>query len=297
MENRGFCLPFVNEVENMIREWNDSTIKRFLKEGRGQGEGTTYKPWLQVQDIASQGRSTRIFSSKSQRVIHLLSDLQLYYWYLLEFDNTVLDVREQFPLLDFHEMNISVDQELERKLFNAKTNVPHVFIVSFMVKRIDENNNPFYEARVIKSSTEFAKKATISRLELLRRYFEKKQLDFGIVTEKNINKQLSRNIGWMLTAYDIQDYPALVGNFSFLKKDFLYYLSDQSDTFQRIFQRIEKNYHLDEGLGLILFKHLIATKQINMDLSRKIDLSGKVEEYRVKLPGIETEGDKHAVND
>lgn len=280
----------------MFREWKDSTIKRFLKEGRGQGEGPTYKPWIQVQDIASQGRSTRIYSHKSQRVIHLLSDLQLYYWYLLEFDEMVLDVREQYPLLDFHEMNISVDQELEKKLFNKKTNVPHVFTVSFMVTRIDQNSDSYYEARVIKSSAELAKKATISRLELLRRYFSQKQIGFGIVTEKNINKQLARNIGWVLTAYDIQDYPELEGNFSFLRKDLIDYLSDQSDSFQRIFQRLEKTYQLDEGLGLILFKHLVATKQIKVDLNRKIELSKRVEEYQVKLPGIEGEGEKHAIS-
>ncbi|MFD1173946.1 TnsA endonuclease C-terminal domain-containing protein [Oceanobacillus picturae] len=280
----------------MIREWKDSTIKRFLKEGRGQGEGATYKPWLQVQDIASQGRSTRIYSHKSQRVTHLLSDLQLYYWYLLEFDEMVLDVREQYPLLDFHEMNIPVDQELEKKLFNKKTNVPHILIVSFMVTRIDQNGDSYYEARVIKSSNDLAKKATISRLELLRRYFKKKQIGFGIVTEKDISKQLARNIGWVLTAYDIQDYPKLEANFSFLRKDLIDYLSDQSDSFQRIFQRIEKTYQLDEGLGLILFKHLVATKQIKMDLNLKIDLLKRVEEYRVELPGIVGEGEKHAIS-
>ncbi|MDF1511265.1 TnsA endonuclease N-terminal domain-containing protein [Robertmurraya sp. DFI.2.37] len=280
----------------MIREWKDSTIKRFLKEGRGSGEGSEYKSWLQVQDINSQGRSTRTYSYKSQRVIHLLSDLQLYYWYLLEFDDMVLDVREQFPLLDFHEMNIPVDQELEKKLFSTKTNVPHVFIVSFMVTRIDQNGNSFYEARAIKSSTELTKKATIERLEMQRRYFEKKQIDFGVVTEMNINKQLARNIGWVLTAYDIQDYPDLVRNFLYLKEDLLHYLSNHTATFQMVFQRIEKDYQLDEGLGLILFKHLVATKQIKFDLNRKIDMSRNVEEYRIELPGIKSGGDKHAVN-
>lgn len=279
----------------MIREWSDTTIKRFLKEGRGQGEGPEYKPWLQVQDIASQGRSTRIYSYKSQRVIHLLSDLQLYYWYLLEFDDGVQGVREQFPLLDFHEVNIPIDQELEKKLFNNKTKVPHILTISFMVTRVDEDKNPFYEARVIKSSTELEKKATIARLELQRRYFEKKQVDFGIVTEKDINKQLAQNISWVLTAYDIQDYPQLVGNLSFLKKDLLDYLTNATDTFQRIFQRIEKTYQLDKGMGLILFKHLVATKQIRMDLDRKIDLTRMIQEYRVQLPSVETDGVNHAV--
>ncbi|WP_430789084.1 TnsA endonuclease C-terminal domain-containing protein [Virgibacillus flavescens] len=280
----------------MIREWKDSTIKRFLKEGRGQGEGQEYKSWLQVQDIASQGRSSRTFGFTSQRVHHLLSDLQLYYFYLLEFDDQVIDIREQFPLLDFHEMNVPVDQELEKKLFNSKTNVPHVFIVPFMVTRIDQDGNPFYEARVIKSSTELAKKTTISRLELLRRYFEQKQIDFGIVTEKEINKQLARNTGWVLTAYDIQDYPELIGNLAFLKKDLKDYLTNPIETFQSIIQRIEKSYQLDEGLGLILLKHLVATKEIQMELNQKIDLSRRVEEYRVQVSNLEADGENHAVS-
>ena len=280
----------------MIRDWNDSTIKRFLKEGRGQGEGATYKSWLQVQDISSQGRSTRTYSYKSQRVIHLLSDLQLYYWYLLEFDEQVIDVREQYPLLNFQELNIQMDKELEKKLFNVKTNVPHVFTISFMVKRLHANKKPYHEARMIKMSSELEKKATIERLELLRRYFKERNIDFGIVTEKEINKKLARNIGWVLTAYDLQDYPELIGNLEFLKVDMLNLLSSNTEkTFQNVFSKLEKSYQLNEGMGLILFKHLVATKQIIMDMSKKIELNKKIEIYNVRVPQKKLSGENHAV--
>lgn len=280
----------------MIRDWNDSTIERFLKEGRGQGEGPTYKSWLQVQDISSQGRSTRIFSHKSQRVINLLSDLQLFYYYLLEFDERVIDIREQYPLLDFHELNIPIDHGLQKKLFNAKTKVPYVFTVSFFVTRVDSNNNPFYEARIIKTSSELEKKATLERLELQRRYFEKKNIDFGIVTEKEINNQLARNIGWVLTAYDLQDYPELIGNLEFLRVDMLKFLSsDTEKTLQSIFTRLESSYQLSEGMGLILFKHLIATKEITMDMNQKIELNKKIENYDVRVPKVKLDGENHAV--
>lgn len=42
----------------MIREWKDSTLKRFIQEGRGVGEGKDYRGWLQIQDVKSRGRST-----------------------------------------------------------------------------------------------------------------------------------------------------------------------------------------------------------------------------------------------
>lgn len=281
----------------MIRDWNDTTIKRFLNEGRGVGERGSYRPWLQVQDISSQGRSTRTYSYKSQRVIHLLSDLQLYYWYLLEFDEQVIDVREQYPLLDFHELNIQMDKGLEKKLFNVKTNVPHVFIVSFLITRVDHNNNQFYEARVIKTSSELEKKATVERLELISRYFQTKNIDFGIVTEKEVNKQLARNIGWFLTAYDLQDYPELMGNLEFLKTDMINLLSSNTEkTFQSVFTRLERSYQLNEGMGLILFKHLVATKLITMDMSKKIEITKKVETYDVKVLQVKMDGENHAVS-
>jgi len=269
----------------MIREWNETTINRFLKEKRGQGTGKDYKPWLLVQDIASKGRSTRIFGHTAQRVHHMLSDLQLYYFYLLEFDDNVTDIREQSPLLDFYDMNIQVDEELTKKLFDSKTQVPHIFTASFLVTRKRENGEHYYQARIIKQSQELEKNATLQRLELQRRYFEKKGIDFGIVTEKEINKQLARNIGWALNSFDIQDYSSLTMNLPHLKRDMVQYLSNKSDTFQGIFSRLEKGYSLDEGLGLILFKHLIAKKEVSMDLSKKIYLTNKIENYHVEFTG------------
>ena len=278
----------------MIREWKDSTLKRFINEGRGSGEGKEYKSWLQVQDVKSQGRSTRLFSYKTQRVMHLLSDLQLYYFYLLEFDNQVIDIREHYPLLDFHEQDISLDEKLKRKLFNAKTNVPHILTVPFLVTKLDSQQIPYYEARVIKSSSELEKPSTIERFELIRRYCNKKNIDFGIVTEKEINKQLARNISWILTAYDISTYSELVGNYHSLKIDMVQLFSFPNITFQEVFTKIEKNYQLPEGSALILFKHLLATKQLHMDINTKIELSDCVSLYDIQW--IEMDGEDRAVS-
>lgn len=280
----------------MIREWNETTINRFIKEKRGQGIGKDYKPWLLVQDISSKSRSSRIFGSvTTQRVHHLLSDLQLYYFYLLEFDDQVIDIREQYPLLDFHGQNLSVDEDLAKKLFDLKTQVPHIFTVSFLVTRKGNKGEPFYQARIIKQSQELEKKATIQRIELQRRYFEKMGIDFGIVTEKEINKQLARNIGWALNAYDIQDYLDLISNLAFLKTDMLEYFSNPSETFQRIFTRLEKTYQLDEGLGLILFKHLIANKEVKLDLNKKIYLTNQIGDYHIEVSNDQGGEVKHAV--
>ncbi|WP_320173993.1 hypothetical protein [Maridesulfovibrio sp.] len=51
--------------------------KKWIKEGRGSGHGADYSPWLRVRDIASKGRSLRVFGHKSRRTHHLFSDLEL----------------------------------------------------------------------------------------------------------------------------------------------------------------------------------------------------------------------------
>jgi hypothetical protein len=72
----------------------DNTVRKWIKEGRGAGKGKDYKPWLTV----SVGRSHRIFGHKSKRTHHLLSDLELAVFLLLEWHPDTEDIREQFPL-------------------------------------------------------------------------------------------------------------------------------------------------------------------------------------------------------
>lgn len=86
----------------------------WIKEDRGQGHLRSYKPWVTVRDFGSKGRSHRIFGHKSQRTHHLLSDLELSTFLLLEWHSTTIDIREPYPL------------DLEKTLEIAKTiGIPH----------------------------------------------------------------------------------------------------------------------------------------------------------------------------
>ena len=72
--------------------------EKWIKEGRGSGEGSLYKPWITVRDIPSSGRSHRVYEYKSKRTHHLLSDLELAIFLLFEWNERISDIREQFPL-------------------------------------------------------------------------------------------------------------------------------------------------------------------------------------------------------
>ena len=68
------------------KSYGTSEVKfqKWIKDGRGSGRGIEYKPWITVRDLPSEGRSHRIFGHKSQRTHHLLSDLELAVFLLLE---------------------------------------------------------------------------------------------------------------------------------------------------------------------------------------------------------------------
>jgi hypothetical protein len=89
-----------NGKKSRAQLWNPNTIKRFQKRrGREDDRHGDYRPWLNVQDLPSEGMSTRICGWKTgKRAVHLFSNPELYNFYLSMWNDRVLDFREQFPL-------------------------------------------------------------------------------------------------------------------------------------------------------------------------------------------------------
>lgn len=85
------------------RKWNDATIDKKMKEGHGQGEGVDYRPWYTIYDFNSIGIDRPYKGKTVPREHHLLSNLEFYYFLLLDWSDSVVDIRERFPLLDVEE--------------------------------------------------------------------------------------------------------------------------------------------------------------------------------------------------
>lgn len=65
---------FLTSVPKTVTDLLDLSIIKRFKEGRGQGYGKHYKPFLTVRDVLSKGRVHRRPSITHGRVVHLLSD-------------------------------------------------------------------------------------------------------------------------------------------------------------------------------------------------------------------------------
>ncbi len=82
-------------------DWTKEKKERFIIEGCGAGDGRDYKPLLRIQDFPSLGRVTRVLGWKTKRIHHLFTDMQTKYFYLLDWQDGIIDIKELFPYLMF----------------------------------------------------------------------------------------------------------------------------------------------------------------------------------------------------
>lgn len=265
------------------KDWTDARLKRVLKEGRGQGE-EEYKPWIEVADIPSRGRVTRIFSSKMNRVMHLLSDMQAMYYYLLEFDESVINVKEQYPLLDIGDIVDHLDESLLKRLKNSD-GTPLIIVTTFLITARNENGELYSYARSIKDRNELEKRATLERLEIQRRYYESRNIDWAIVTAEEINKQKARNVEWVLPTLKIEDFGLSYNEVNLFSPYLVDVLQSSMDPIRVALQSFERAYKLMEGTGLTLFRYLIASRRIEVNMNKPIDLNMNSREIDFSIVG------------
>ncbi len=233
---------------------------RWIKEGRGRGLGANYKPWLTVRDVPSEGRSHRVFGHLTHRTHHLLSDLELATFLLLQWRESSTDIREQFPL------DLSITKRLCE---DAGVRHPSVQGVSqlmssdFVVSTSDNNNALF--ALQVKHSSSLEDTRTIEKLEIERRFWLEKQTPWYLVTEKEIPKVVFKNIEWL---YSLQ------GNELELEEElrlFELYLKRVAEnpqlTIIDLCKQLDASYSLELGESLFQLRLLLARRYFHFDIT------------------------------
>jgi hypothetical protein len=283
-----------NKMAKRSNNWDSNKLDRWIKEGRGQGEGENYKPWLTIQDFPSMGRVTRVFGWTTNRIHHFFSDTQLKYFYLLDWEERVIDIREHYPLIDLEVVLKNTSDLKLDKFIDKKTKEPYILTTTFLITLLNPDGQKSFAARSIKYASELSKKSTIEKLEIERRYWTAKGINWGIVTNKDINDVRAKNIEWIHSAMTSDDCNGLSRDeFDDLLDGLLYRLIDNQQNIREIISEFEKDYSLDAGAGLLLFKHLIAGKRIALDMDKPINLNESGSSLR--LPEISGKGGHEVV--
>ncbi len=244
-----------------------------MKEGRGQGYGSEYKPWKKISEFSSKQSIKRVPGIKTNR-IHLLSKLELDHFYLMEWDDSVVDIREHFPILDFVEvMNIAEKLGVTYPV-DKRTSFPKILTSSFCItKEVDGKEREII--RTVRYKNSLSNKRVLKELEIERIYYNRLGVDWAIFTEENIPKQLVSNIEDIYIYKDLGDLLEYE-----LKKEKLIKLAQwlkqcvmvEDKPVLDIVTTLGKEFNVNSGVFIYLFKHLLASKQLRIDLHRPIDM-------------------------
>jgi TnsA endonuclease N terminal/TnsA endonuclease C terminal len=248
------------------RDWTEEKLDRYAKEGRGQGSGRDYNPWIKVSDFSSSGRVSRVLGWKTSREHHFMSDGETRLFYLFEWSDRIVDIREQFPLLD-RELcfKIAEDMGIEYPK-DPKSGVPYVLSTDFMLTVTHEGKNT-YEARTFKPSRSLNNKRTAMKLELERRYYAIEGIDWKIVTEKDIPKLMVKNIEWIHSSHKLEgNQEANKEELHHIIKILRSKLGADIATVGKVVNDLDIEMNVGLGTSLYLFKYLVANKSISVDM-------------------------------
>ncbi len=249
-------------------------FQRALKQKYGLGEKESYKPWIRVQDIPSKGNSGKIDGIKTNRVHHTLSEHESSFFYLAEFCDSVIDIREQFPLLPL-DLSVKIAQQLGVShpiIVSSKNKEFNVMTTDFLLTRTDGQSS-WFEAVSVKPVAELTNKRTAEKLDIERVWWELLGVPFHLYIMTENNKIQSKNIQWFTTPIrqnnTTLDY-SLINAAKLLVPLGVLLIEDICNDFIH-------NLNIEHDDALVLLKILFATKEITVNLDKPIGDIGIVE--------------------
>lgn len=246
--------------------------RKHIKEERGIGEGADYIPWTKINEFSSKGRATRIMGIKTKRIHHFHSDNQLRTFFIFEWSNKVIDIRECYPLLDFFETVDDKDDLALDKFSDNESGDQFVITTNFLVTLREADGKTKYIARAVKNCSELNKKITIEKLEIEKRYWQSKGIEFKVITDRELNRQLCKNIQWIRetlldNSIDVEEKDQLSTQLHF------HLLNNKSILVKDVLKDFESRYDVAKGTALYLFRYLLAIKRIATDMTQTINFN------------------------
>lgn len=262
-----FLTPHPKEIRNLLEP---AILKRLQKEKRGQGIGKHYKPFLTVRDVPSKGRVHRRPALTHNRIVHLLSDLELAVFLLFDWQSTVIDIREQFPLNP--EATIGIAKRLGIK-HPAYRGVIQVMSTDLLV---DFNVDGVHLSRAIsvKYAQDLEDERTIEKLELERRFWEGEGIEWFIFTEHEVPIICVKNIRWLaphMHSYDLDPLERI-----HVFENILQMLeASPEEKLPVLLGELDQKQGLKRGTNLQYFRHLAAQNAFQWDMQKQLHSSLK----------------------
>lgn len=252
----------------MAKRDRKHTTNKTRRLGRGIGRGADYKPLLFVQDYAGKGIATRIWGWKSGREHHLFSKLELSVFYMLEWAESIIDIRERFPL----------DQK-ETRATAELLGIPHpndpitggTMTTDFVIT-VRRGLEIIDYARTIIYAESLAKNGVLERMEIERAYWASRDVEWGIITEREIDETLVKNVEWLHRCQDIRNIaPLTADTIRRVEATLAPRVIASTLPLRDLTSECDDLLGLEPGRALTVVRHLLANRQWQVDIMRRID--------------------------
>lgn len=185
----------------------EKKLQKRMREGRCLGLLAAYIPWILIHEFSSRGWSTRAWSHKMQRIIHLFSRAEYLFFLRLELATWVAEFYEQFALLPRE----AVEAIADANHFNRPTvaGVRQVMTSDFKIVTTDGK----VAIRSLKQLEDLETDERVKQKLLIdRQYWQDfhQVSDWAVVTEEESTPGLEWNIEWMAGKRTLERHPHLV---------------------------------------------------------------------------------------
>lgn len=134
--------------------------------------------------------------------------------------------------------------------------------------------------RTIKQKDDLLKRGINEKFEIERVYWQRKGLDWGIVTEQEIDKITAHNISFVHGYKNLENIDSFLEIPNLEIKELIYeYLRrivDDRRSMGEICSELDKDMHLEKGSGLSIFRYLVINKIIDINITEKIDVNKNI---------------------
>jgi len=242
------------------------TAEKFLKEGRGQGRGKDYQPYLKVTDFPSDGRSYRPVGLKTGREHECFSTEEFHEFLIEEWSDDVVDLREQFPLLPLSETMQLAERHKLKHPTHPYTHKPVVMTTDLLLT-IKQDKTTIEVARAIKLTKDLNSRRTQVKLEIEALYWDARHVDWGIITERDISKDYAENIRVLRTYRTIADRVSLSQqDIDDIVQYLLQLVTSGTVSLAAATASCDRALGYERGTSLTVAHHLLATKRWHIDL-------------------------------
>lgn len=250
-------------------------IDRKIKSGRGSGVRESYEPWIKVWDIKSKGVSHLVPGVKFHRSHHLLSNAERDYHLILEHNPSIIDIREQFPLLTQAETQAIASSLNYRHPKYPGTQVPVVMTTDFLITFLDSAGEARLAARSVKYRKEFedadlgGQNRMAEKLEIEAKYWAARKVEWKLVFHENLSRTKIANLVVLRTYANIHPSLPTDKNINSLL-EFIEGCNTEQLPLKALLQKASRAIFIEYMGVKRLFHHLLWTGRLEADLSGKL---------------------------